>query len=94
MRAYEGFSASNISVTTASFILKFGGIFVMTTQGQGFGSVTLQILGGDGVTWITAATAVTANGMSGPLSLPAGTYRFAISNATAVYVNLNRVPGE
>lgn len=94
MRALEGFSYSNISATTAAFAIKFGGIFVLSTVGQGFGSVTLQLLGADGTTWLTAATAVIANGVTGALYLPAGQYRFAISAATGVYLNLIRIPGD
>ena len=95
MRALEAFTAQNISATAAAFAIKFGGIFNMDTVATwGGGSVTLQRLGPDGTSWLTAATAATTNGSSGALYLPAGSYRFAIATATGVYINLIRVPAD
>jgi hypothetical protein len=47
-------------------------------MGTGFGSVTLQTLAFDLTTYITAATAIAANGVT-IVDLPAGTYRFALA---------------
>jgi hypothetical protein len=44
----------------------------------GFGTVTLQVLAGDNSTYLTAATAISANGVA-LVDLPAGTYKFAIA---------------
>lgn len=68
---------SNISATTAAFILG-GGTYGFTVVGATFGTVTLQVLGYDGTTWLTAATAVAANGYA-TANLVAGKYRLAIA---------------
>jgi hypothetical protein len=54
------------------------------------GNVALQVLSGDGSTWVnvsnqTAAAAVTVD-------IPPGSYRIQIATATAVFVTLGRVP--
>lgn len=56
----------------------------------GGGTVTLQKLAGDGSTYVTALTAWTANGTAFGY-IPKGTYKLAITTATAVYVQLTRV---
>lgn len=93
MRGTESIKASNIAATTAAFGLNGGryGLGVVATFGGG--NVTIQILGPDGTTWLTAATAVSAAGFS-TMDLPPGQYRFAITTATAVYISLTRIPGE
>jgi len=69
---------SNISATTAAFTL-LGGTYAITVVGATFGSVTLQVLANDGTTWLTAATAITANGTASPVYLPPGSYKFALA---------------
>lgn len=93
MRAPDGTVFSNISATTSAFALKGGlyGIDVVATFGGG--SVTLQRLAADGSTYVTALTAFTAAGYS-TAYLPAGTYKVAVATASAVYVAINRIPGE
>lgn len=93
MRAIDGHSESNISATTAAFTLDggtYGCDFIATWGG---GSVTLQKLAADGSTYVTAMTAWTANGTAIG-QFPAGTYRLAVATATAVYVNIRRIPGD
>jgi hypothetical protein len=68
---------SNISATTASFILK-GGRYAITAMGTSFGTLTLQIRAADGSTYLTAATAITANGVA-LADLPGGEYRWALA---------------
>ena len=68
---------SNISTTTAGLPL-LGGLYGLAVIGTSFGSVTLQILGPDGSTYLTAATAITANGTA-LADLPPGTYRLALA---------------
>lgn len=68
---------SNISATTASFHLA-GGTYHITVVGATFGTVTLQVLGGDGSTYLTAATAFAANGAVS-VNLAPGTYRFVLA---------------
>lgn len=90
-RADEGYAASNISSTTATFRLVGGlyGIDYVATWGGG--SVTLQKLAGDGTTYVTAATAFSANGYATAYLAP-GVYRLAVATASAVYVVIDRVP--
>ncbi len=68
---------ANISATTGTFILQ-GGKYAMDVIGTSFGSVTLQRLGPDGSTYVTAATAVVANGAA-TLDLPPGLYKLALA---------------
>lgn len=58
----------------------------------GGGSVTLQYLGPDGSTWLTGATALTANGLV-TFELPPGRIRIAIATATAVYAQVEQTKG-
>ncbi len=95
MRAVDGKHFSNISATTAVFQLN-GGAYTIDTVAtwNSTGTVTLERLGPDGSSYLTAATAISADGVATGLVLPPGTYRFAIATATAVYVSITRVPGE
>jgi hypothetical protein len=68
---------SNISATTAAFQLR-GGRYGITAIGTAFGTLTLQVLGADGTTWLAAATALTANGTA-LLDIPGGSYRWALA---------------
>ena len=95
MRAPESFFfTSQVAANSGTFELK-GGAYVIDAVAQwGGGSITLQRLGPDNATFITAATAMTVNGTSGALALPPGTYQFAVTTAAALYVSVIRVPGE
>lgn len=94
MRAHDAHTFSNISADTAEFALT-GGVYVVDAVATwGGGSITLERLGPDGTTWLTAVTALTANGVSAASALPPGQYRVAVATATAVYVTVVRVPGE
>ena len=55
-----------------------GGTYRMAVIGSTFGTVTLQKLGPDGSTYLTAATAVAANGIA-TLTLERGTYKIALA---------------
>ena len=79
--------------TQPSFAL-FGGDYAITRSGAwGGGSVTLNILAQDGVTWVPAlAAAWTANGFQ-TATLPGGSYQLAVaSTATSTYVSISRIP--
>ena len=95
MRAGENQSFSNISATTAAFVLRGGryGIDVVATFGGG--SVTLEKLAGDGSTFVSvsSATDFTAAGYA-EIDLPPGTYKIVIATATAVSVQIQRIPSE
>lgn len=77
-RASERKSFSNISATTAAFELR-GGEYTLDVIATGTGSATLQRLGPDGTTWITAMTAVTTSATAVTADLPDGSYRVAIA---------------
>ena len=83
----EARTFSNISATTAAFGLK-GGLYAVTAKGTwGGGNITLQRLAFDATTYVTCLTAITADGYA-TVSLPAGTYKVAVTTATAVYVDI------
>lgn len=88
--ASESIYFENISATTAAFTLK-GGLYGFTASATwGGGSVTLQKLAADGSTYVTALTAVTANGFV-TVHLPPGTYRFSVATASAIYLDLTAI---
>jgi hypothetical protein len=95
MRAVDAQSFTNIAASTAAFQLKGGkyGADVVATFGGG--SCKLQRLGPDSSTYnsVSSATDFAANGYA-TVDLPAGTYRFTIATATAVYAQVVRIPGE
>jgi hypothetical protein len=68
---------SNIGATTAAFHL-LGGRYNIDVIGSTFGTVTLQRLGPDGSTYLTALTAFAANGLA-VVDLPEGTYKVALA---------------
>lgn len=93
-RALDGKSFLNISATTAAFTLDGGTYSADFMATWGGGSVALQKLAADGSTYITVTSASWTVNDTAIVMLPAGTYRFAVTTATAVYVNIRRVPGE
>jgi hypothetical protein len=84
-------SFSNISATTANFTLR-GGLYGVDVHATAFnaGSVTLQKLANDGVTFVTCLAAFSVDGY-GSANLPSGTYRFAVSLATGVFIALTSI---
>lgn len=83
---------SNASATGTAYEWGGGrGIFCATATWGG-GSVTLQYLGPDESTWLTAATALTANGLIA-FELPPGRIRAAVATATAVYARADQSKG-
>ena len=86
----DGQTFSNIAATTAVFQLQGGTYGMYATATWGGGTVTLQGLGPDRLTWVTVLPAFTANGY-GSVSLPAGQYQIAVATATAVYASIWRV---
>lgn len=83
---------SNASATSSASQWGGGrGIFsVVATFGGG--SVTLQYLGPDESTWLTGATALTANGLIA-FELPPGSIRVLVTTATAVYARVDQSKG-
>jgi hypothetical protein len=80
-------SFSNISATTAAFSLRGGRYGVEVHATFGGGSVTLQRLAADGVTWITAMTAFSADGYASA-DLSSGSYRLTVVTATGIYADI------
>lgn len=80
-------SFSNISATPTAFTLR-GGCYGVTAKATwGGGSVTLQRLSPDGLTYVTVMTAFSADGYASA-NLPGGTYRLLVATATAIYVDV------
>lgn len=86
----DSISFSNIAANTASFQLKGGCYGVTVSATFGGGSVTLQRLAADGATFVTCLTAFSAAGYA-TVNLPIGTYKIAVTTATAVYVDVTSV---
>lgn len=97
MNVTEAFKFDNISVTTAAFTVRGGRYILSAVATWSAGSVQLQMLAEDGVTWIApwtiagAANNFTANATA-TLDLVPGQYRLAVTTATAVYASLCSVP--
>ena len=94
MRANDSANFRNISATPDPFPLDGGCYVVDAIATWGGGSLTLQRQGPDGATYITAATALSADGTSGAIALPKGVYKLSIATATAVFVSVLPIPGE
>lgn len=88
---YDGQTFTNISATTATFQL-LGGYYCLDAHGTwGGGSIQLNRLAADGSTWIAAGNPITADGAINYL-LPPGRYQIAVTTATALYIQLGRIP--
>ena len=95
MRALDGFSYSSLGVANSDEFVLAGGAYAMDAIATwNAGSLTLQRLGPDGNTFINAATALSADGTTGSIALPPGTYRIAASAATGIWASVTRIPGE
>jgi hypothetical protein len=68
---------SNIATTSAAFDLK-GGLYVIKVKASTYGTVTLQVLGPDGTTWLNALTAISADGTAAGYLAP-DNYRILIA---------------
>ena len=78
---------SNISATTATFTLRGGNYGVTCKATWGGGNVVLQRLSPDATSYVNVITALTADGYANN-NLPGGTYRLAVTTATAVYCDV------
>jgi hypothetical protein len=95
MRAQEAVRpfANGAPGTSATFELK-GGIYALDFLGTGTGTVVLNRLAGDGVTFLPVPlpAAITVSVIAEPLYLPPGQYNVVIATTTANYVTICRVP--
>ena len=84
---------SNVAAASSPFgaFQLLGGYYAISVIATGFGSVTLQALGPDQATWLTAATAIAANGIT-YVYLPPGTYRWTAAGVTGLYATVVRIP--
>ena len=93
-RAVESKQLINAAPGTYKFTL-LGGRYAATYSGTGTpGTVDLNILAPDGVTYIKAAmtTIAATTGFQTGLDLPPGSYEVVIATLTANYFALTRVP--
>lgn len=87
----ENVSFTGKSATVGPFNLS-GGLYGVTAIATwGGGNATLQKLAADGSTYVTCLTAFTANGYA-TASLPPGIYQVSITTATAVGVDIVKIP--
>jgi hypothetical protein len=83
----ENFAFKNISATPAPFTLRGGNYGVTAHATWGGGTVTLQRLSPDGVTFVTVLTAFSADGYQNQ-NLPSGTYQLLVATATGICVDV------
>lgn len=81
--------ATNISAATAGFPLVGGRYGITVSATFGGGSVTLQRLAADNSTYVTVSTYTAAAYET--QDIPDGTYRFGVTTATAVYVDMRAI---
>lgn len=74
----DSYQLNNAVASNNDFIL-LGGLYHVSVLATNFGTVTLQKLGPDGTTYLTAMTAFSANGVA-TASLPPGQYRLALAD--------------
>lgn len=87
----NGVNFTGLSADTASFRL-LGGYYGFTVNATwGGGSVVIKVLMPDGTTYISCSTSYAADSTD-VLALPAGTYKIAITTATAVQGSLTPIP--
>lgn len=95
MRSQEGFSYNSLAAANSDEFELQGGAYAMDAIATwNSGSITLQRLGPDGATFITAASALTADCTTGSIALPPGIYRILVTSATSLWVSVARIPGE
>lgn len=87
----NGVTGSGLSADTATFTLLGGRYAVAAVATWGGGSVSLEMLMPDGSTYLAVVAPFTANN-STIAYLPPGTYKFAITTATAVALLALPVP--
>lgn len=67
-----------------------GGLYQISVSAGAFGTVDLQQLGPDCVTYLTVITQVVANGGQ-TAYLPGGTYRLLVAGVTTLYVDIRNI---
>jgi hypothetical protein len=82
---------SNISTTTSPFRL-LAGTYGMTVTAAAWasGTITLEILSADQLTWINVSAAFTANSFA-TVTVPNGIYRVLVASVANAYVSIQIV---
>lgn len=66
------------ATTSQTFTIKRGGKYAISVVATSYGTVTLEVLAADGSTYLTAATAFSANGVA-VADLAPGAYKLALA---------------
>lgn len=75
-----------------TFTLKEGGRFAAIYSASSWGTMTFEVLAGDGTTYVpVTAAAYSANGTD-LLDLPSGAYKVVAGSLSGGYFDLKRVP--
>lgn len=92
-RSGEAFQMVNANVSTGQ-VKVVGGDYVLAQTGMAYGTVTLQVLGPDGNTWLTLVTKSASDSGSGTgVTLAANAVvRVTVAGTTGCYASLSRVP--
>ena len=87
---YVRFQNLGTGTTTATYLV--GGQYGITWRSTswGGGSVQLQVLAADDITFVNAAVAATADGTSLVL-IPSGYYLFVVTTSTGVSIDMTRI---
>jgi len=79
----------NVSATPPAFPLS-GGQYGLVAQATTWGTAQLQLLSGDGVTWMNIGTALSANGQS-VVTLPPGQYQLLLTGLSGGYISVRPI---
>lgn len=92
-RSREAFQMVNANVAVAQVKVS-GGDYVLAQIAATYGTVTLQVLGPDGKTWLTLVTkgASDAGSGSGVTLAADAVVRVTVTGTTGCYASLSRVP--
>ena len=82
---------SNISATTSAFQLGEGIYVARAHATWSAGNIQLQTMAADNVTWVNVGSSITADTVTSPMYLPWGSYRWQVTTATGVYVDLDEI---
>ena len=92
MAATDGQIFTAISADTAAFQLNGGRYGIVASGSWNGGSFTLKALGPDGSTYVTMATAISADGYV-VVELPPGTYKLIEGGSvTSANIGISRIP--
>jgi hypothetical protein len=88
--AVEAIVFKNIGASSAAFALR-GGKYAIVANATGTGTMGLQMLGADGLTFVPAHAAFVAVTGFATVDLPPGSYKFVLATFTAVFASICRI---